>query len=90
LKWEWTEWRSAPRGTGKYVADFFENELVLAEEIPFVLAPPLMFIIGSLFGWKGPDGYRRFRIAFIEIGKGNAKTTLGVAWACTCLSPTGS
>jgi len=77
LKWEWTAPNgSAPRGTGKYVADFFENELMLSSGEPFILAPPLMFIVGSLFGWKGRDGFRRFRIAYVEVGKGNAKTTL--------------
>jgi phage terminase large subunit-like protein len=34
------------------------------------------FIVGSLFGWKSADGFRRFRIAYIEIGKGNGKTPL--------------
>ncbi len=78
LKWEWTlADGSAPRGTGKFVADFFASELYLAENKPFILAPPLLFIVGSLFGWKGPDGFRRFRIAYVEVGKGNAKTTLG-------------
>jgi phage terminase large subunit-like protein len=78
LKWEWTRPDgSAPRGTGKFVADFFESELILESGKPFVLAPPLVFIVGSLYGWKGPDGHRRFRIAYVEIGKGNAKTTLG-------------
>jgi phage terminase large subunit-like protein len=81
LKWEWTlRDGSAPRGTGKYVANFFASELLLQvdERVePFLLAPPLAFIIGSIYGWKGPDGNRRFRIAYVEIGKGNAKTTLG-------------
>jgi len=78
LEWLWTmPDGSAPRGTGKYVANFFEKELYLSEGKPFVLAPPLVFIVGSLFGWKGPDKFRRFRIAYIEVGKGNAKTTLG-------------
>ena len=40
----------------------------------FVLEPALAFIVGSLIGWLGPDGYRRFRDAFIEMGKGNGKT----------------
>ena len=34
------------------------------------------FIVGSLFGWKGLDGFRRFRVAFVEIGKGNGKSPL--------------
>src|SRR3990167_7685207 len=31
---------------------------------PFVLMPWQAFIVGSLFGWKAPDGYRRFRLAY--------------------------
>jgi phage terminase large subunit-like protein len=41
---------------------------------PFVLGPAWVFIVGSLFGWLAPDGYRRFRTAYVEMGKGNAKT----------------
>lgn len=43
---------------------------------PFDLEPWEAFIVGSLFGWFGPDGHRRFRTAYIEIGKGNGKTPL--------------
>jgi phage terminase large subunit-like protein len=43
---------------------------------PFVLAACQVFIVGSLFGWLGPDGYRRFRSAYVEMGKGNGKTPL--------------
>ena len=43
---------------------------------PFVLAPAQVFIVGSLFGWLGSDGFRRFRTAYIEMGKGNGKTPL--------------
>lgn len=43
---------------------------------PLILQPFQCFIVGSLFGWKGADGYRRFRIAYIEIGKGNGKSPL--------------
>lgn len=43
---------------------------------PFALQPWQRFIVGSLFGWKGEDGYRRFRTAYLEIGKGNGKTPL--------------
>jgi phage terminase large subunit-like protein len=42
----------------------------------FVLIDFEAFIVGSLFGWKTADGFRRFRIAYIEIGKGNGKTPL--------------
>jgi phage terminase large subunit-like protein len=41
-----------------------------------VLQPSQAFIVGSLFGWKAPDGYRRFRTAYIEEGKGNGKSPL--------------
>lgn len=42
----------------------------------FALAPAQVFIIGSLMGWLGPDGYRRFREGYVEMGKGNGKTPL--------------
>jgi len=60
--------------------DFFPAVLRLAEGEhagrPFVLQPSQAFIVGSLFGWKGPDGYRRFRTAYVEMGKGNGKSPL--------------
>src|SRR6478735_2761892 len=31
------------------------------------------FIVGSLYGWKGEDGWRRFRSAYVETGKGSGK-----------------
>ena len=34
------------------------------------------FIVGSLFGWKRADGTRRFRMAFVETGKGSGKSPL--------------
>jgi phage terminase large subunit-like protein len=43
---------------------------------PFRLEPFEAFIVGSLFGWIGPDGHRRFRNAYIEIAKGNGKTPM--------------
>ncbi len=51
------------------------------EARPFSLERWQQFIIGSLFGWKRPDGLRRFRTAYCETGKGNGKTLLasGVA-----------
>ena len=42
----------------------------------FDLEPFQKFIIGSIFGWKAPDGYRRFRTAYCEMGKGNGKSPL--------------
>src|SRR5688572_26750182 len=41
---------------------------------PFVLSPWQQFIVGSLMGWYTVKGYRRFRTAYIETGKGSGKT----------------
>jgi phage terminase large subunit-like protein len=49
------------------------------EGAPFTLLPWQAFIVGSLFGWKSSDGYRRFRQAFIEAGKGCGKSPLAAA-----------
>ncbi len=60
--------------------DFFEQFLHLAEGDyagkPFLLEPWQQFILANIFGWKGVDEYRRFRTAYIEIGKGNGKSPL--------------
>lgn len=59
---------------------FFEEVLCLNggefEGIPFILKPWQAFIVGSLFGWKSADGWRRFRTAYIETGKGSGKSPL--------------
>jgi phage terminase large subunit-like protein len=66
-----------------HIIEFFEGVLRLpdtldddGDPIPFLLTPANTFIVGSLFGWKMPDGYRRFREGYVEEGKGNAKTPL--------------
>lgn len=59
---------------------FFEDVLCLNggefEEMPFLLAPWQAFVVGSLFGWYMDDGARRFRMAYIETGKGSGKSPL--------------
>lgn len=59
---------------------FFEDVLCLNggdyEGEPFILAPWQAFVVGSLFGWYTSDGYRRFRTAYIETGKGSGKSPL--------------
>ncbi len=66
---------SADRAIG-----FFEDVLCLNggdyEGMPFFLAPWQAFVVGSLFGWMTVDGYRRFRLAYIETGKGSGKSPL--------------
>lgn len=63
-----------------YAFRYFENVLMLSEGQfegrKFELHPSQAFIIGSLFGWKGADGLRRFRRAYVEQGKGNGKSPL--------------
>lgn len=60
--------------------NFFPDVLRLAEGEhagkPFILAPWQQFIVGSLFGWKNSEGFRRFRDAYVEVGKGNGKSPL--------------
>lgn len=55
---------------------FFHENLRLTDERPFTLEPFQEFIVGSVFGWLNAAGYRRFRNAYIEIGKGNGKSPL--------------
>lgn len=43
---------------------------------PFAPLPWHMFTIGSLFGWKRDSGRLRFRNAWLETGKGQAKSPL--------------
>ena len=59
---------------------FFEDVLCLNggdyEGMPFLLAPWQAFVVGSLFGWMTEDGFRRFRLGYIETGKGSGKSPL--------------
>lgn len=47
--------------------------------LPFELLPWHRFVVGSLFGWYRADGTRRFRQAWLETGKGQAKSPLMAA-----------
>lgn len=53
---------------------------------PLVLEPWQRAIIGALFGWKRPDGTRRYREALIYVPRKNGKTTItsGIALALLC------
>ena len=59
---------------------FYSNVLKLNggdfEGKPFELLPWQRFVVGSLFGWHGVDGYRRFRVAYVETAKGSGKSPL--------------
>ncbi len=49
---------------------------------PFILEDWEKAIIGNLFGWKQPDGRRRYREAFIYVPRKNGKTTLVAGIVC--------
>lgn len=46
---------------------------------PIQLEPWQVFILSTVFGWVKPDGKRRFRRSYIEVPRGNAKSTLSSA-----------
>ncbi len=39
------------------------------------------FVVGAAFGWKRPDGLRRFRSVYLEVAKKNGKTLMGAVIA---------
>ena len=67
----------------RYYIAFYEHFLCLNggdhEGKPFVLQLWQKFIVGSLFGWmrmQAGEWRRRYKVAYIEIGKGNGKSPL--------------
>lgn len=74
----------------KRIIDFFEKVLLLNggehEGKPFILLDWQCFVVGSIFGWKTKaDGYRRFRMAYVESGKGSGKSPLAAGIGLYCL-----
>lgn len=59
------------------------------EGVPFELRLWQAFIVGSNFGWLGPDGFRRIRTSFEEIGKGNGKSPMAAGRGMYCLTADG-
>lgn len=59
---------------------FFRDVLPLEDGRPFVLSPHQAFIFGSLYGWKAPGGELRFRIAYVEVAKGDGKSPSGAGF----------
>jgi phage terminase large subunit-like protein len=59
---------------------FFHRVLVFVKGLkakePFRLEPWQADIVRTIFGWKRPDGSRRYRQVFIEVPRKNGKTTL--------------
>ena len=57
-----------------------KGELANKKEL-ILLEPWQIFIVANLFGWVDFDGYRRFRFAYIEVPRKNAKSTLAAGIA---------
>ena len=75
------------------VIEFFQEVLHLNggkfEGVPYDPLPWQKFILGSLFGWVNSEGYRRFKIAFIEAAKGCGKSPLAGGIGLYCLMADG-
>ncbi|MDA8327530.1 MAG: terminase large subunit [Betaproteobacteria bacterium] len=84
------------KGRAFYPAD---NLCAFIERLPHVkgplagdaikLEPWQVFILTTVFGWLKPDGRRRFRRSYIEVPRGNAKSTLSSAVALYMLAADG-
>lgn len=90
------EWRLA---AAHRLFEYFRTALRLNggqfEGLPFELigtgpgGPWQAFIVGSIFGWYRTDGFRRFRTAYIEEGKGNGKSPMAAGIGMYCLTSDG-
>ncbi|HUT60360.1 MAG TPA: terminase TerL endonuclease subunit [Phycisphaerae bacterium] len=74
------------QAAAEHVREFFRRFLRHSKGqwagLPFEVLPwQWLRILSPLFGWRRPDGTRRYRRAYIQIGKKNGKSTLmaGVA-----------
>lgn len=67
--------QAAARGIG-FFADVLRLNGGEYEGKPFLLGDWQAFVVGSLLGWKGVDGNRRFRVAYVETAKGSGKSPL--------------
>lgn len=50
------------------------------------LEPWQIFILTTVFGWVNENGFRRFRIAYIEVPRKNAKSTKSAGVGLYCLT----
>lgn len=65
----------------QHIIDFFAKFLTHTEgeldKQPFILSPWQQALFWILYGWKRKEtGFRRFKVAFCEIGRGNGKSML--------------
>jgi phage terminase large subunit-like protein len=67
----------------QHAIDFFPAMLTVTagthEGRPFKLLPWHVFVVGNLFGWQKKSGRLRYRRAWLETGKGQAKSPLMAA-----------
>jgi phage terminase large subunit-like protein len=52
---------------------------------PLILEPSQWFVVLSVFGWKLPNGLRRFRVAYVSMARKNGKTAIAAAIGLWCL-----
>jgi phage terminase large subunit-like protein len=75
----WEPWR------GEQVVQFFETVLTHTKgewaNQPLRLEPWQVFILSALMSWRRDDGHRRFRTAFVELPRGNSKSTMAAGLA---------
>lgn len=79
------EARYDPRSATRAVSFFADCLTFTAGEWkgrPFVLQAWQQAIVANLFGWKRPDGTRRYREAFLYVPRKNGKTELAAGLAC--------
>ena len=80
-------------GAANHVCNFFEQYLVHSKGRwagkPFILQQWQRRLLMRLFGWKRPDGFRRFQTAYIEIPKKNGKSAIASGVAIYLLAADG-
>ena len=62
-----------------FVPDFLRLAEGQFDGHPFRLEPWQAFILGSVFGWVTTGGARRYRTAYVEVGKGAGKSPMAAA-----------
>jgi phage terminase large subunit-like protein len=74
------------RRAARRAADFFRECLTLTagewRGRPFLLQPWQKSIVFTLFGWKRPDGRRRYREAFVYVPRKNGKSEWAGGLSC--------
>jgi phage terminase large subunit-like protein len=66
---------------GLKVVEFIEKFVPRDDGQKFVLRPWAACLLFMLYGWRRADGERRFRTAYVEVGRGNIKSSLASAIA---------